>query len=262
MADTSHFYAFKKHRKAELIDQACHNHQLSRREANEMTLEQLSQIVNTPYVPLRLLPKPSHRRPLPVRKWIVPKEYKIFIVMNKPFETVYRGWEQQFAEMRSEEDEDEYYSKLEDQCDSCVKCPKMKWVKKFIQDHPKEKMILFLSPRKWNTVKGALENIPHSVVTNSNTRVGRKAIQRLQENEVNVLVVSSDDPPYDDLMDCTWIHFSPDTSHKRCASSHYYLNVIKPNEKHLVSDDNELTDLSQATEPLSLDLFKWMNDDE
>lgn len=254
------FYAFKHHRKAEWIDRACRDHNMSRRDANECTLEELSAVLKEPYVPLRTLPKPSHRRPLPVKKWLVPKEYKTFIVMSKPFEKLYRGWEEEkdvkHDDEEDEDDEDDYfYSRLQQKCDSCVKCPKMKWLKAYHRKHPDQKKIVFMSPEKWRNVKNCMKEIPHvALVTAPHTRPYENAMKKFRDGDVSLMVVAHRDVPYEDLEDCAWIHFQPDFAHKRYASEHHYVSVIKPEEEDRV--DELLARDSNISSRLSLDLHR------
>lgn len=254
------FYAFQHHRKAELIAKAKREYGLTRREANEMTLEELSHRVDEPYVALRMMPKPSHRRPLPVRRWVVPREFKVFIVMSKPYAATYGVWEQQAKGADSFEDEDAFYEKMEVLSNGSSKCPKVKWFQSFHAKEPDRKKIVLISPAKWNAVREKFASIPHAVL---HPRGSRRSLHRFNEGVVNVLIIPSDDPPYDELPDCTWVHFRPDLSHRRYASEHYYLNVVKPEEKNRVNGNgnNERDEEDGQKEFLdSVDWWRWQRE--
>lgn len=255
----SHMYAFKRDRKAEWIRRACTEKGLSKKDANCMSMQDLSELLNESYIPLRTLPKPSHRRPLPVRKWIVPQEFKIFIVMSKPFQKLYTEWEEQYESL-FEEDRDLFYENLESAYNQSTKCPKWKWIQKYCSTHPDEQIIVFMAPEKWRTIAptSIVQGINKmDVLLHPNTRSWKRALRDFESGETKVLIVACDDPPFEELPDCTWIHMGVDSKHKRCASKHFYLNVIKPEEK---SEENEVV-FQQVTKP-SLDAYKLLMQDD
>lgn len=251
---SDYLYAFKRHRKAELIQKICADRGVTKREANCMTLEKLCELTNEPYVPLRVLPKPSHRRPLPVRKWVVPQEFKTFIVMSKPFQKVYTEWETKF----DSDDTESFYEGIRREYDCYAKCPKVKWMTKFLQANPDKRVIVFLTPSKWNAVKDHFTNFPHAVVHSTQTKIGKKAINSFEEGDVKLLIIVQSRPQYEEYPDCTWIHFDPNFSHARYASEHYYLHVIKPEEEEWVDDDSKVPE----DHLLSLDLHRLFEEDD
>lgn len=248
----SDMYAFRNHRKMELIKEVCAQKGLAKREANVMTLKQMADLLGQPYIALNQLPKPSHRRPLPVRKWLVPKENKVFILMSKPFAAQYEKWESQF-EQSYEEDPEEFYEKIAESYDQCQKCPKMKWIHSFARAHPQSQMIAFISPLKWKTMEPCLKwsDLSYGVLHHPNTRSGKKTLQLFREGAMRLLVVAMSDPPYDDLPDCTWIHTEHHDGHRRCASEHFYLYLIKPQEQ----------ESTRSCRP-SLDMFRLSNQED
>lgn len=251
---SEYIYAFKRDRKTELITKACAQNGLKRRDANCMTLEKLCEVVDEPYVPLRVLPKPSHRRPLPVRKWLVPKEYKIFIVMSKPFECQYKEWETK----GDPKDTDEFYDTIGKQMDVYDKCPKVKWVKTFQKKYPEKRLMLFMSPLKWNAVKDQFTDISHAVVHSPQTKIGKKSLKSFEDGEVKVLVVANSRPPFEEFPDSVWIHFDPLFHQKRYASEHYYLHTIKSEEQAWVDAEEKVPE----DHVLSLDLHRLFDSDE
>lgn len=243
------YYAFKHHRKAELIKEVCKVKGLSRCEANSKTLRELSELLNQPYIALNMLPKPSTRRPLPVRKWCVPTENKVFIVMSAPFRKMYDGWEIKHGDV---DDREEFYDHIQSEYDSCPKCPKWKWFQKFVRDHSDQPTVLFISPQKWQSVTSTFK-VPDSmsVLKHPNARTGKKALNDFRDGKTKVLIVAMDDPPYEELPDCVWVHMTPDQTHRRYASEHYILNLIKAEEQQDVNSG----DVSSLSKP-SVDLFR------
>jgi hypothetical protein len=250
---TEYMYAFKRHRKAELIAKICADKKMTKREANAMTLEKLCELTDEPYVPMRVLPKPSHRRPLPVRKWVVPRENKVFIVMSKPFEKVYGEWEEKY----DKDDMDIFYDNIRREYNHYPKCPKVKWLKKFLSRETK-RVIVFVSPMKWNAVKDQFADVQHNVIHSLQTKVGKKALSSFEDGEVKLLVVVQSRPQYEEFPDCTWIHFEPNFTHSRYASEHYYLHTVKSAEEKWVTDSEAVPE----NHLMSLDLYKMFHNED
>lgn len=260
MSNYYHFYSFKKHRKLELIEKAIKKGK-KRSEANELTIRDLCKFLEQEYVPLNNLPKPSHRKPLPIHPWIIPEQYKVYITMSPNFQKIYEEWENTHKPLFLENEED-FYREIDKQYNAHDKCPKIKWLKKYILDHPEESIVFFISPEKYKIIKDQID-FDHDCLT---SRVMKKPIRRFANNEVKCLIIAMNYPPYHEIPDCTWIHTISSSlqSHKRYASKHLYINLIKSNELDLINNGIENIQNIQNTQnennPIfSLDLFRLLN---
>lgn len=255
MSHYYHFYSFKKHRKLDLIEKAIARGK-KRSEANELTIQELCKFLEEEYIPLNTLPKPSHRKPLPIHPWIIPEQYKVYITMSPNFEKIYTEWEMenktQFAE-----DPEEFYKQIEQKYNLHDKCPKVKWIKKYISDHPDESIVFFMSPEKYKTIKDQID-FDHDCLT---SRVMKKPIKRFINNETKCLIIAMNYPPYHEIPDCTWIHTTSSSiqSHKRYASKHLYINLIKSNEIDLINGGLEKIKEMEDEPLFSVDLFRLLN---
>ena len=252
-------HLLKTHRKVELIEQYCREKGLTRCDANSRSLKELCQLLGQPYLPLCMLPKPSQRRPLPLKQWTVPKEYQIYIVMSQPYTDLYRGWESSIDFQRNTLSRS--YHDLEHLVEQSEKSPKWKWVCSYVQKHPDAQMVLIMSKAQYRAIQPLIQACPVQTAVWSNRGKAGKALDDFRQGHVRVLVVASDHPPWMDLPMATWVHFRPTPlANKRGAIEHYYLHSIKPVEKqHLGELDSWF---EQSDEPPSLDLYRQWSADE
>lgn len=248
----------KSHRKAQLIDLACREKGLTRCDANARSMQELCELLEQPYLPLCMLPKPSQRRPLPIKQWTIPKEYHIYIVMAKPYADQYAQWE---SSLSFQDDPSSAYHQLEKRVEQSDKSPKWKWVCSYLQKHPDRKVVVVMSPEQYRSIQPMIQAcpVPKAVLTK---RREEKAMEDWKKGKVNVLIVAVDRVPWMDLPVCTWVHFRPTPiTNKRNATEHYYLHSIKSCEKEKLSDLDEWFDQTEV-QP-SLDLYRqWSADDD